>query len=364
MGKHGTKRTAKATRPKSKLGLPDLDHSMAAELESLRSPESKRGYRRAIDEFIQWYCSEPRLSFSKVVVTRFWIARENRGLAAGTINGRLAAVRRLDLLRPPQESILLNFSYGLVFGIVAAQIDSSRVRSGPDLSSCATHFSDGLLAYEAADAGLLSPDLAAGIRRVKGVKKLGVRLGNWLTADEARRLWQAPDANTLKGKRDRAILAVLLGCGLRRRELADLDFTHLQQREEHWAIVDLVGKGGHIRTVPVPDWVKATVDAWVAAAELETGKLFRCVCRAGKCWSDGVTKRLVWHVVKQYAGELRLQGRRAPWPEALVREIVPCGRRRAGADPILARPCLGPDHRTLSRLQTTDPRSGQRSDRH
>lgn len=234
MGKHGTKRTAKATRPKSKLGLPDLDHSKAAVLESLRSPESKRGYRHAIDEFIQWYCSEPRLSFSKVVVTRFRIALENRGLAAGTINGRLAAVRRL--------------------------------------------------AYEAADAGLLSPDLAGGIRRVKGVKKLGVRLGNWLTADEARRLWQAPDANTLKGKRDRAILAVLLGCGLRRRELADLDFTHLQQREEHWAIVDLVGKGGHIRTVPVPCWVKATVDAWVAAAELETGKLFRCVCRAGKCW--------------------------------------------------------------------------------
>jgi site-specific recombinase XerD len=94
---------------------------------------------------------------------------------------------------------------------------------------------------------LLSPELAASIRRVKGAKKLGVRLGNWLTADEARRCWQTPDRDTLKGKRDRAILAVLLGCGLRRRELADLEFTHLQQREEHWAIVDLVGKGGHIR---------------------------------------------------------------------------------------------------------------------
>ena len=66
----------------------------------------------------------------------------------------------------------------------------------------------------------------------------------------------------------------------RRRELADLDFTHLQQREEQWAIVDLVGKGGHIRTVPLPGWVKATMDAWVRAAELDTGKLFRCVCRA------------------------------------------------------------------------------------
>ena len=64
--------------PKSKLGLPDLDHSKAAVLDSLRSPESKRGYRHAIDEFIQWYCSEPRLSFNKVVVTRFRIFLENR----------------------------------------------------------------------------------------------------------------------------------------------------------------------------------------------------------------------------------------------------------------------------------------------
>jgi site-specific recombinase XerC len=177
MGKYATRKSLRTKKPKTKLGLPDLDHSKAAVLESLRSPESQRGYRYAIDEFIQWYCSEPRLSFSKVVVTRFRIALENRGLAAGTINGRLAAVRRL--------------------------------------------------AYEAADAGLLSPELAAGIRRVKGVKKLGVRLGNWLTAEEARRLWQAPDANTLKGKRDRAILAVLLGCGLRRRELAALEFRAL-----------------------------------------------------------------------------------------------------------------------------------------
>jgi site-specific recombinase XerC len=148
------------------------------------------------------------------------------------------------------------------------------------------------LAYEAADAGLLSPELAAGVRRVKGVKKLGVRLGNWLTAEEARRFLQSPPSGTLKGKRDRAILAVLLGCGLRRRELADLEFTHLQQREEHWAIVDLIGKGGHIRTVPVPEWVKATIDLWVSAAGVSTGRLFRCVCRAGKTCGNMVSERV------------------------------------------------------------------------
>jgi site-specific recombinase XerD len=258
MSKTVNRKRGNPKRPKTKLGLPDLDHSRSAVLDSLRSPESKRGYRHAINEFIEWYCSEPRLSFNKTVVTRYRIHLENRQLAAGTINGRLAAVRRL--------------------------------------------------AYEAADAGLLSPELAAGIRRVKGAKKLGVRLGNWLTAEEARRLWQAPDPDTLKGKRDRAMLSVLLGCGLRRRELADLDFRHLQQREEHWAIVDLVGKGGHIRTVPVPEWVKGMLDVWTTAAGLSGGRVFRCVCRAGKCWGDGVTERVVWHIVKQYAAKLGFAG--------------------------------------------------------
>src|SRR5499427_5898737 len=115
-----------------------------------------------------------------------------------------------------------------------------------------------------------------------------------------RALWRSPDTETLKGKRDRAIIAVLLGCGLRRLELADLTFDHLQRREDHWAIVDLVGKGGHVRTVPVLDWVKQFLDEWFAAAEIANGKLFRCVCRSGKVWGDGMTDKVVWHVVKTY----------------------------------------------------------------
>ena len=103
------------------------------------------------------------------------------------------------------------------------------------------------LAYEAADCGLLSADLAAGIRRVKGVKKPGMRLGNWLSAEQGHALWQAPDRQRVKGKRDRALLAVLLACGLRRHEAVALRLDHLQQRDDHWAIVDLVGKGGDVR---------------------------------------------------------------------------------------------------------------------
>jgi site-specific recombinase XerD len=127
---------------------------------------------------------------------------------------------------------------------------------------------------------LLSPELAAGIRRVKGAKLLGSRIGNWLTANEARALWQLPNPTSLKGKRDRALLATLLGCGLRRRESAELDFGHLQRRDEHWARVDLIGKGGHIRTVPVPEWVKQVIDEWSGAVGITSGRIFRCVCKA------------------------------------------------------------------------------------
>ena len=85
----------KGRKPKARLGLPDLDQSKAAVIGSLRSPESQRGYRYAIDEFIDWYCLEPRLSFSRTVVLRYRLHLESRNLAPGTINVRLAAVRRL-----------------------------------------------------------------------------------------------------------------------------------------------------------------------------------------------------------------------------------------------------------------------------
>src|SRR5258708_6484706 len=146
------KRKSKRGSPKSVLGLPDLDHSKASVLQSLGSVASKRTYAFAINDFIAWYCSEPRLAFGRTVVLRYRYELEARRLAPATINLRLAAVRRL--------------------------------------------------AYEASDNGLLSPDLAASIRRVKGVKKLGTRLGNWLTCAQGRRLLEAPDKQYTRGKRD------------------------------------------------------------------------------------------------------------------------------------------------------------------
>src|SRR3979490_3127712 len=180
------RKTLKRSKAKTMLRLADLEQSKNAVLQSLGAASSQESYGHAIDEYIGWYCSEPRLSFNRTVLLRYRFFLEQRNLAPGTINVRLAAVRRL--------------------------------------------------AYEAADAGLLSPELAAGIHRGQGVRQLGSRFGNWLTAAEASALWQLPDGQTLTGKRNRAILAILLGCGLRRRELAELALESLQRREERWAI--------------------------------------------------------------------------------------------------------------------------------
>jgi site-specific recombinase XerD len=238
------------------LRLPDLDHSKLAVLNSLGSPASRRVYEYALDQFIAWYCSEPRLAFNRIVVVRYRMYLESRHLAANTINQQLAAVRRL--------------------------------------------------AHEAADAGLLSPELAAGISRVKGVKQLGFRVGNWLSADECSAVLSRAWGTSLRAKRDYAMLALLFGCGLRRSELVGLEVNEMQVRQGHWAIVDLIGKGGHIRSVPIPDWVKAALDGWTTAAGIAEGRIFRAVARA-KTWGDGISQNVVWYVVKGYCERAGLQ---------------------------------------------------------
>jgi site-specific recombinase XerC len=236
------RKTSKRSKTRSMLRLADLEQSKNAVLHSLGAVSSQESYGHAIDEFIGWYCSEPRLAFNRTVVLRYRFFLEQKNLAPSTINVRLAAVRRLT--------------------------------------------------YEASDTGLLSPDLAAGIRRVKGAKRLGARIGNWLTVDQSRSLLGDPLSGSLRDKRDRAILALLIGCGLRRAELVGLETEDFQIREERCVIADLVGKGKHIRTVPVPLWAKRAVDVWILAAGINGGAIFRRVSRLDKIWGDGITPHL------------------------------------------------------------------------
>jgi site-specific recombinase XerD len=175
-------------------------------LDSVSSPITKRVYNMALDEFLAWFREAPRPGFTKATVSAWRVSLEARSLGSSSIIIRMSAIRKL--------------------------------------------------AAEAADNGLLAPELAAGISRVRSAKSTGIRVGNWLSQRQAQSLLNAPDATTVRGLRDRAILAVLLGCGLRRSEVAALTFQHLQQRDGRWCIVDLVGKHGRVRTAPMPTWVK------------------------------------------------------------------------------------------------------------
>jgi len=148
--------------------IPELQQSKTAVLNTLASIHSRRSYAYAIERFIAWYCSEPRLEFNRAVVVKYRSFLERTSMSAATINLHLSAIRRL--------------------------------------------------ADESAETGWLSPELAIGIRRVKGVKRLGRKMGNWLTRNQAQELVNAASKTNLRGWRDGAMVGLLLGCGLRRSE--------------------------------------------------------------------------------------------------------------------------------------------------
>jgi integrase len=131
--------------------------------------------------------------------------------------------------------------------------------------------------------------------------RLGVKIGNWLTVEEGRRLLSGAGNATLRERRNYAMLAVLAGCGLRRAEAAALKIEDLQLREGHWVLAHLNGKGGHIRTVPVPDWVKTAIDQWAIPASIISETLFRSINKAGRVWGTGFTPKVIWSIVKQAA---------------------------------------------------------------
>ena len=185
-------------------------------LDAVSSPITRALYGKALDDFFGWWEGQGRPAFSRAVVQAYRGALESCGYSPSTINQRLAAIKKL--------------------------------------------------AREAAANGLLDSGIAAGIDQVAGARQQGTRAGNWLTKAQAEALIHSPDPATLKGKRDRALLALLVGCGLRRGEVAALTVEHIEQRDGRWVIVDLRGKHGRIRTVAVPAWVKCAVDAWRQAA--------------------------------------------------------------------------------------------------
>jgi integrase/recombinase XerD len=236
--------------------LAEWQRLKALVLDSVSSPITRRVYNMALDEFMDWFKLAPRPGFTKATVSAWRVSLEARGLGSSSIIIRMSA----------------------------------------------------LLAVEASDNGLLAPELAAAIARVKSAKSVGIRVGNWLSLRQAQALLSAPNIATVKGLRDRAILAVLLGCGLRRSEVAALTFTHVQQRDGRWCIVDLVGKHGRVRTVPMPTWVKVAIDAWTSASGLADGRVFRPVNRGDKVRGEAMSEKVVWQMLQQYAADVGVPG--------------------------------------------------------
>ena len=217
--------------------------------DGLTSPNSKRNYTRALSDFAAWWIGSGKPTLNKAVVQRYKAEIQDR-YAPATVNLALSAIRRLAL--------------------------------------------------EAADNGYLDAATAGAIERVKGVKSQGVRSGNWLSKDDAQTLINSTDTTKLKGLRDRALLAVMLGAGLRRSEVAALNYEHIQQRDGRWVIVDLVGKGNRVRSVPMPSWAKAALDAWTSAATITGGRVFRSIHKGGFVDGDSMTPQAVHDAVKTY----------------------------------------------------------------
>ncbi len=163
------------------------------------------------------------------------------------------------------------------------------------------------LVEQARRNGMLGAEEAAGLTDVPNIRQQGTRLGNWLTREQARELLAVPDRSTLRGKRDYVILALLIGCALRRQELASLEVETIEMREGRWVLADLVGKGRRVRTVAVPVWVKQGINAWMTAAGIEDGRLLRSIRKGGKKIGDGLSDWAVWSVVEQSAKEIGIE---------------------------------------------------------
>jgi integrase len=219
-------------------------------LEGISSNSTRRAYSAAMDEFLTWAQYQIPAGFSKALVQQYKSMLFEKQLAPSTINQRLAAVRRL--------------------------------------------------AFEAADNGLLDPSIAAAIGRVQGVRSCGIRLGHWLGQEDVERLLRVPGGESIRALRDGAILALLFGGGLRRSEATIVTVEQFRMIEERWVIVDLTGKHGRVRSVPIPSWTKNAVDEWTKAAGITTGVLFRQIDKCGYVRMEPLGPQTIYNIVRQH----------------------------------------------------------------
>lgn len=225
-----------------------IDVLVRVVLNSLPSPQSKRVYNMAIRDFLQYWQASDEPVLDKLFLQTYIAYLQDKGVGEASINLRLAAIRKLT--------------------------------------------------REAAELQIWPDTVASAFASVKNIPQRGKRTGNWISLEQAQQLINTPDISTPIGLRNRAILATLLGCGLRRRELVKLSIDQLQLRDGRWVIANLIGKRNKTRTVTIPTWTKQAIDDYLDATDIHSGQLFQAMSRSGEIQRDHISPETVREVVK------------------------------------------------------------------
>lgn len=219
--------------------------------DTVSSPHSKRAYGASVVDFYSWWARNGGGPLTKQKVLSWRLDLERRGLSAATVSLRLAAIRRL--------------------------------------------------ACELADNRYIDTADAAAIERVKSPQKHGSRLGNWLSDEEAAALIQAPDENTVLGLRDKAVLILILGAGVRRAEIGRLRVDNLRKLEGRWVLTDITGKGNRVRSIPIAEEVAGALKGYWEAAGIGEGYAVRRHAPSGAVLDTPLGSQGVYHVWHRYA---------------------------------------------------------------
>lgn len=243
------------------------------------SAGSRKAYSHNLSEFLGWWKenNHQHRSAYAAVVSYLAYLQDSRGLSFATANQHLSAIRAF-------------FKSAMMVGAV----DEKTYHS---------------------------------VREVHNVKQSGQRLGTWLTYETSQKLLNLPAQDTLKGKRDRAILGLMIGCMLRRSEVAKLTWGNISYREDGqcWVVKDIQGKHNRIRTTPLPGWAYERLALYDGALQAGGYKwedqemIFYHINRHGQV-KEPLTDHAIWQIVRQYA------------KQAGIKSLAPHDLRRTGAE--------------------------------
>lgn len=217
---------------------------------SLVSKHTKRAYKRAYRDFFEYWYAKGKPIMNKKFLLVYKLYLENEGIEESSMNQRFCALRKL--------------------------------------------------ANEAVDLEIWNEKVMVDFSRVKNIPQRGKKTGTWLSKEEVELLLSKPDFKHLRGKRDQAILSILIGCGLRRSELITLKIDQIQKRDNFWVIGNLLGKRNKTRTVTVPNWVMLSIKQYLNNIEKTSGLLFTRVYGFDHLTNDALSGNAIWEIVKKY----------------------------------------------------------------